>query len=57
MHIYAVSESRKAVLTVLLEYIDVFKPGVRRPHEPGFLKLILCGCLCMFVPAPEAINN
>ena len=36
----------------------VVKPGTRQ-HAPGFLKLFLCRCLCMFVcvSAPEAINN
>ena len=27
----------------------IFKPGARRPHMPGFLKLILCGLsVCVF---------
>ena len=34
-----------------------FKPGVCRPHTPGFLKLILCGssvCVCVCVcPRPQ----
>ena len=44
----------------------IFKPGARRSQAgaPGFLKLILCRssvCVCVFVcvyvSAPEAINN
>ena len=39
----------------LCQFLMIFKPGT-----PGFLKLFLCRrlyvCLCVYVPAPEAIN-
>ena len=28
---------------------DIFKPGARRPHAPGFLKSLQCGCVCVCV--------
>ena len=45
----------------------LIKPGARQPQAgaPGFLELLLsanfcmrvCVCVCVYVSAPEAINN
>ena len=37
----------------------VFKPGARgrRPHVPGFLKLLWFACQYACVSAPEGVNN